>query len=350
MPLFELPRSRPFALSELQHLYLHNELPYQIGNSWSVEGSVDETVWFDQYFLSGLDGEETYEDLLTSPHLLSPYLQPLHHFIRNKAADDLFDEPQALGQRVLKRNSFNVNSLSVESWEAVLSSNFQAAYPYCRYESISDDRLQSGVARRGVSYSRFPHSLFETYMIGDRPTSIDSIPTVPSEFYRHGARRLTDEQIRGLSEAITSQLRERSRPFHSLSEFISPAKGSEVSILESAIQEVFSVDGKQQWDSSWEAGDNADSAQNQRFCVDPRAPGDLSQADLLTVIGPSLSVRSDTFRLCAVAELIDQTTGRSSRVGIESMAQRLPTPHEKNVDPKGAIHRKLVLLEKQIFR
>jgi Tfp pilus assembly protein PilX len=54
-------------------------------------------------------------------------------------------------------------------------------------------------------------------------------------------------------------------------------------------------------------------------------PGWLTQADLLQVIGPSLSARSDTFRIRAYGESLDPETGNPvAKAWCEAIVQRLP--------------------------
>jgi Tfp pilus assembly protein PilX len=54
-------------------------------------------------------------------------------------------------------------------------------------------------------------------------------------------------------------------------------------------------------------------------------PGWLTQADILQVIGPALSVRSDTFRIRAYGEAVDPETGNpTARVWCEAIVQRMP--------------------------
>lgn len=54
-------------------------------------------------------------------------------------------------------------------------------------------------------------------------------------------------------------------------------------------------------------------------------PGWITQADLLQVIGPSLSARSDTFRIRAYGESLDSDTGNPvAKAWCEAIVQRLP--------------------------
>ncbi|HEY9249883.1 MAG TPA: hypothetical protein VIO38_12155 [Rariglobus sp.] len=76
------------------------------------------------------------------------------------------------------------------------------------------------------------------------------------------------------------------------------------------------------------------------------APGYLTQADLLTAIGPSLVARSDTFRIRAYGETKNPVTGGiSGRVWCEALVQRVPdladnasAPIADIITPSAATH------------
>ena len=65
-------------------------------------------------------------------------------------------------------------------------------------------------------------------------------------------------------------------------------------------------------------------------------PGWITQADLLQIIGPSLAVRSDTFRIRAYGESVDPTTSKTTaKAWCEAMVQRMPD-YLDAVDPPEA--------------
>ncbi len=75
-------------------------------------------------------------------------------------------------------------------------------------------------------FARFSHSLVETYEAPKTPefekTGDDVYPVAPSAFYRHGARRLTEEQLTDLAESVVDQIIDRGHPFESMEAFLSP--------------------------------------------------------------------------------------------------------------------------------
>jgi hypothetical protein len=62
-------------------------------------------------------------------------------------------------------------------------------------------------------------------------------------------------------------------------------------------------------------------------------PGWLTQADVLQVLGPLISARSDTFKIRAYGEALSPDTGKvAARAYCEAIVQRMPV----YVDPKNA--------------
>ena len=61
-------------------------------------------------------------------------------------------------------------------------------------------------------------------------------------------------------------------------------------------------------------------------------PGWITQADLLQVLGPSLAVRSDTFRIRTYGEALDEQGKVIAKAWCEAVVQRMP----EYVDPANA--------------
>ena len=332
-PLFELPRQPPLALASLQHLYFHNERPFKVGNSWGAGGSINTSAWFDRYYFSGLVREQNsgmaYDPKLGLPnphlHLLSRSnnLEIVQSLAKSNPSD--LDAASQLAQHILVHNRFNLNSTSVAGWTAQL-----AGLNYKKWRSIkhADDSKQSAQTSTqqntcARAFTRFSHSLAETYQAPQTPESHAGESVAPSAFYRRGSRHFDSSQISALAQQLVKRIKQRGRPFFSMQEFLSPQVGSEQSLLEQAIAEAFSQQQRQRWDHSWEI-QNTRSPSQQHIDIDHFAPAFLTQADIMAAIGPQLAPRSDTFKIRACAQSYNLHNRPRAFAGIEAILQRTP--------------------------
>jgi hypothetical protein len=157
-----------------------------------------------------------------------------------------------------------------------------------------------------------------------------------------GFPSITDTQLHELAVAIVDGLR-RHGPVRSLAEFINrplaaPTEGGRLSgLLQSALDSVvnpppslapvagLSADAGPSPSLAWPA-----ASAGHRSTL---APGWLSQADLLSAVGPLLTVRSDTFLVRAYGDAVNPMTGvTESRAWCEAVVQRVPD----YVDPADA--------------
>ena len=358
-PLFELPRERILSLASLQHLYFHNERPFKVGNSWGDDGSKDTLQWFDRYFFSGISPSDTLSNFTRYNGFPNPILV-LYNYRDDPAVFEVSPQSQSVSRNALVAGRFNLNSTSVSAWKAVLGGLRIDDWPYLDYypgNDLSDtraspdpdpllDEIQSSDrVSRGAMFTRFPSTLHETYDVFDTP--VGSTTTAPSEFYRRGVRYLTPQQVEAMAVSIVSQIKERGSPFFLVKDFLNNPNSSTGSILEEAIQaSVFtdSVSGRQQWDRSWEKNGvvNDDS---DRIDIDHFSPGFLTQADIMTAIGPMLAPRSDTFKIRARCQTFspfdpNEIVGDAT---IEAVVQRVPDPFDSN-DINDSIQRKFEVL------
>jgi hypothetical protein len=81
------------------------------------------------------------------------------------------------------------------------------------------------------------------------------------------------------------------------------------------------------WDSEHYFGGPSSDGYSTRFAY---APKYLTQADLLSFLGPSLSARSDTFKIRSYGETVNPNGEVEGRAWLEAVIQRIP----EYVDPR----------------
>lgn len=353
-PLFELPRERVLSLASLQHLYIHNERPFQVGNSWGSNGTTNTLAWFDRYYFTGISRSDTADDFdavegAPNPTLVSYDMEDGSSEISNWQEQDPDDASTARepATHFLVANRFNINSTSVAAWKAALGSLRINDYDYLDYpeEDTSDlSTLTVSNASKERMFARFSHSLLETYEAPETPAFEGSEPVAPSAFYRHGARRLTEQQVSDLAENIVSQITDRGEPFFSMEEFLSVASSTDTSLLERAIADVLAPNGRQKWFHNWELEGDETALSGTPIDIDHFSPGFLTQADMMTAFGPMLAPRSDTFMIRARSRSYTDFGELEGTAAVEAIVQRTPEATDTAVNELGSTERKFKLL------
>lgn len=379
VPMSNIPSSPLISLAEFSHANLSTlaaEPFHAVGNSWSSPfvtptspyqavvtssgGSASQYTagdhsWlmndalFDRYYLSGIapeftlsggysDGGNTlgdaldkffdndtdpstdYRDALANP-VLRPYLPP------GRLANDVVSELDApdgykkMGAYSLIDGAFNVNSISIPAWEALLRSNRNLAVRYAQ-GSASDSPSND---------TPFP---------GSASPSNPAHASLTTQAHWAGLARLDDSQITALATRIVEQVKLRG-PFMSLSDFVNHRMGalnnatSYVGALQAAI-DLTSINSTVHGNAGGEIPDYSSSYIPGRPPTSTlkqsttNIPGDLTQADLLLPLAPRLTARSDTFRIRSYGE-VRSLDGNSivSRAICEAIVQRVP----EYVDP-----------------
>ena len=145
-----------------------------------------------------------------------------------------------------------------------------------------------------------------------------------------GYRRLSDEQVHDLAEAIVEEVKTRG-PFLSLSHFVNREVGSPSErTLQGAVQAA--IDAAEinlpVFDHTSEdidpTGYDMEFPEAARGKTGTGAPAFLNQADVLSPIANVLSVRSDTFRIRAYGDVADRDGKTKSRAWCEAIVQRVP--------------------------
>jgi hypothetical protein len=247
----------------------------------------------------------------------------------------------AAARHLLLQGGFNANSTSVQAWRAMLG-----ALHGLPYDPVNDT-AGSALDR---PFSRYP-----------RPLAGSADPWT-------GFRELSSDQLDALAENIVSEIRARAAtnttatpgPFLHLSQFVNrrlvaagPAADAAFGI-KGALQAAIDATDRESTDTRRlndrhpydqdSSGDPASAADydadhfrggtSASLPVSSRnafGPGHLTQADVLAVIGPSLTVRGDTFTLRVYGEAVSPLDSSEvlGRAWAEAVVQRLPD----HVDP-----------------
>lgn len=350
VPVFELPRAPLLSLGQLQHLHLADARPFTVGNPWSVTAQINgipALALFDRYFFSGLvDGvtpatTNAGELILPNP-LLKPLRKPDSTRVTIADVRALMAPPTttdtegnvvagppssaASSKFLLQGGAFNVNSVTVPAWAAVLRGvRFPAPQSFAYLNASAStgtaaDTTQGTVQSPDAQFFRFPQSAQETYQADPGLADSGADPAAPSaantHLFRRGMRTLTAAQVGALAAKIAEFVTAKQTtdgPFRSLEEFLSPsslfaaaatdpALTAPRSLLEAAIADT---------------GINTDIAEfSSQF---------LTQADVMTALAPVLFPRSDTFVIRAYGEAVNPATATTAgRAWCEAIVQRVP--------------------------
>lgn len=274
---------------------------------------------FDGYFLStaaeetgviyGASGRSL--DVVLSEFFDGSQALPNSNFepATNAAPTVTAEDYDTFAQHLYNRGAFNVNSTSKEAWALFLASGTNEALPILDILNGSTT-LASAVASSDTAVSRF------TPLIGDEEAA-----TVDGQNRWQGHRRLTPDQIMTLAENVVAEVKARG-PFQSVAEFVNrqlvntAATGNsgalQTAIENSALNTDFGHDAPKNNGelSASGSGNTSDGAATQ-----------ITQADLLNRLAPSLTVRGDTFRIRAYGEVAD-IWGQTTKAWCEAVVQR----------------------------
>lgn len=350
-PSIEVPRTPPTNLTQLSNANLvssgHLPMPGQtIGDSHAspvipADRAIDtnsdfgyatvDHSWlannalYDGFYLSGIRTADEFTAFLDNQAL--PYARRTQPYLPQSeseaSAATLFGGNESWRTTAafqMTKGPFNVNSTSVLAWKALLSSLRGAEIPLVDPNALEEQTILS-------ENSPFPRNL-------DNPGS--AIPSdggfMENQLRWTGFRDLTDAEVQTLAESIVNNVRLRG-PFTSLSEFVNRrldgnsddfrARGTlEQAILESGINDAFLSDrGVTQQDAGNFNYANPSAAVGD---VEAAAAANLTQSDLMSVIGNSVTVRGDTFIIRAYGESLSRSGQVVSTARCEAVVQRIP--------------------------
>jgi hypothetical protein len=316
--LFHLPCADLHSLAQLQSANLQSENAgpgFTVGQSYADPHTPDGTVDFN-YRLNDALWDGCFFSTVPAGGSPLPLALPNRRMIYYRhggipPAPDAVQKFETAAAHLLIDGPFNVNSTSVEAWQAQLASlnGQQLAW-------VDPETGAANTVSLGSAFSRSP-----VVNGGD------------SDGWR-GFRALTDAQLRNLANAIVNRVRAHG-PFRSLAEFVNrsldaPAVESRLAgLLQAAVDQVANPPQSLAPGAGIPATAGPSPAlpwpaasQGHRSAL---APGWLSQADVLGVLGPVLTVRSDTFLVRAYGDAVNPATGAvECRAWCEAVVQRVP--------------------------
>jgi hypothetical protein len=238
---------------------------------------------------------------------------------------------QQAAEYQLVRSPFNVNSMDIQAWKAVLS-------------ATSGDTVQllwATSAARGEKTSNAtplpPMSIVNGGAVGkfDGNNDISKIDNALTNDF-NGHHQLTSDQVDQLAAEIVEEVRKRG-PFLSMSEFVNrqirassgqPMAGAlQTAIDEARINDPFLAGSAiPVRDTDVADGDIYGFPNPKASLGNPAAgaPGWLNQGDLMRVLEPGATVRGDTFVIRTCGEAFDVDGKVVARAYAEAVVQRVP--------------------------
>ncbi len=303
---------------------------------------------FDHYYFSGLaDQTGSFGTGRTVTSLVSdfiagiPLVDPrLSLYTPDGKASSAFatetsaSSPHArTGAWQLMNGAFNINSTSISAWKAMLGSihDSQALIHKINKGSATTPGDSALTALKPTATTKSRISRFRLPASESEADGAD-----PKDAYWLGPREYSDAQLQTLAEKIVDQVRLRG-PFLSMSEFVNRRLGpaSDELAQRGALQQAIDDSTLNQGPAnSADAGfDISESAVSTYKYANARAgagasyqgaPGYLSQADLLAVLGNAATPRSDTFTIRGYGEARDVSNKKTAVATCEAVVQRVP--------------------------
>jgi hypothetical protein len=255
-------------------------------------------------------------------------------FLSNKPAPEAADR---IASYLMVDGMFNVNSTSVAAWKGFLSGLKGAKVPVSPTPALKKN--PDLVDAEGTAVA----ALLEP---GAGKIDDASLNNSAGRDQWLGFRSLKDKQIEELAKAIVKQVRSRG-PFLSIADFINRRPGADKNLALSGPLQSALDDEDVSINAAFRQGERALSvadATTQGFPFPEAeagaksvcAPGYVKQGDLLTTLGPLVTVRGDTFVIRGYGEARDISSKNVlARSWCEAVVQRVPNfldPADKAYD------------------
>lgn len=338
IPTTMVSQSGILSYAFLDHSFLANHMLYDghyfstfapVGAKSSADGFTGfmeenkplRTQLFQSYLPPGKSVESAKEEL----------------FAGSKATPEAY---KLAAQYQMVKGAFNVNSTRVQAWKAMLSS--------MKGSSLLTLWAKSANLATPEKADETPIPSMSLYNGGNikKPVDTNGIDDPISNEW-NGYREFSDSEIENLAVKIVEQVRLRG-PFQSMSEFVNRRIGNDSDLtrmgaLQNAIDES-ELNNSIYRDGTVTVNVNESDVSNANLYgfKTPKAatgnpaagaPGWLSQGDILKILEPAATVRSDTFVVRACGEATDMGGKVIAKAYAEAVVQRIP----EYVNPTEAI-------------
>ncbi|WP_367873756.1 hypothetical protein [Luteolibacter sp. Populi] len=227
----------------------------------------------------------------------------------------------------MMQGAFNINSTSVAAWKAMLASVHD---PEAMCNLV--DPSKTSTALEALEPVKNGESRISRFRLPDSDSAENG--AAPGTAYWLGPREYKDAELETLAEHIVEQVRERG-PFLSMAEFVNRRLGSDETAQRGAIQQAIddsnlNRDPAEDANAGFEIPEaqvadykyaNAKAGSGSSY---QGAPGYLSQADILNVLGNAATPRSDTFTIRGYGEALDPDGKVLATATCEAVVQRFP--------------------------
>ncbi len=299
---------------------------------------------YDHFYFSGLADQtgpfgtgKTAASLAASYITGTPLVDPrLALYAPNGKAASMFSTEVAAADAYTRvaswqvmKGAFNINSTSVAAWKAMLGSIHDSQSIFNKIDKTNKTSAFANLTPTDITKNEARISRFRLPASESEKNGGDT-----KDAYWLGAREYSDTDLQLLAEKIVEQVRARG-PFLSMSEFVNRRLGaaSDEKAQRGALQQA--IDNSN-LNANLAAGANAGfdipeaavvnyKYTNAKAGAGPSyqgAPGYLSQADLLNVLGNAATPRSDTFTIRGYGEARDASNKVIASATCEAILQR----------------------------
>lgn len=331
---------------------------------YDMSWHLNRALW-DRYFISSAPTSLKQSEIDENDPLPNARMEYFKGAGRTPSVGELSpNDPAALTEaaaNLMVNGGFNINSTSVDAWRAILTGTNQLnvpptlANPTYSSEPLNammprfsrDVRTSDGNDENGMTNMWSSSDVRKNVYRGNRELVLFREEGKNSESSADAQERL--HEVAGeLAEKIVEEIRLRG-PFLSLGDFVNrdlvPGDEGIRGTLQAALDKMESnqvnpdgsfsrigafVDNSSgnnaipNWDGEHFMGtpiSEKGSSSNSRTAT---APKHLTQADVLSTLGPSLSARSDTFTIRSYGEAVDAQGSPTAKAWCEAVVQRVP--------------------------